>query len=81
MSEVTQVLPFATGCLTLIAMWLAGSKRTAAWTVGLINQVLWAATIVVFGVWGLAPLTAALTVIYARNLWRWSKTDDGDTDE
>lgn len=66
-----QLIPFLTGVLTLVAMWLAGSKRTAAWWVGLANQGLWAATIVVFGVWGLAPLTAALTVIYVRNLVRW----------
>jgi hypothetical protein len=66
-----QVIPFITGALTLVAMWLAGSKRTAAWGVGLVNQFFWGLTIVVFGVWGLAPLTAALTVIYARNLVRW----------
>ena len=68
---MTQLIPFATGTLTLVAMWLAGSKRTAAWVVGLANQFFWALTIIVFGVWGLAPLTAALTVIYARNLIRW----------
>jgi len=66
-----QIIPFITGALTLVAMWLAGSKRTAAWVVGLVNQCFWALTIIVFGVWGLAPLTAALTVIYARNLIRW----------
>lgn len=66
-----QALPFATGMLTLTAMWLAGSKRTAAWGVGLANQGLWAAFIVVFEAWGLAPLTVALTVIYSRNLLRW----------
>lgn len=72
MSEtIRQLLPFTTGALTLLAMWLAGSKRSSAWAVGLANQVLWAATIVVFGVWGLAPLTAALTIIYTRNLLRW----------
>lgn len=68
-----QIIPFATGALTLVAMWLAGSKRTAAWAVGLANQTLWGLTIVVFEVWGLAPLTIALTVIYTRNLIRWSR--------
>lgn len=68
---MSQVIPFITGSLTLVAMWLAGSKHTAAWVVGLVNQLFWALTIVIFGVWGLAPLTAALTVIYARNLYRW----------
>lgn len=69
--SASQIIPFITGTLTLVAMWLAGSKRSAAWAVGLVNQGFWALTIVLFGVWGLAPLTAALTVIYARNLIRW----------
>lgn len=66
-----QMLPFATGCLTLVGMWLAGNKRTAAWAVGLVNQALWFAFIVVFEAWGLLPLSVALTLIYARNLIRW----------
>lgn len=66
-----QVIPFITGTLTIIGMWRAGSKRTDAWVIGLVNQFFWALTIILFGVWGLAPLTAALTVIYARNLLRW----------
>jgi len=68
-----QLIPFVTGALTLVGMWRAGSKKTDAWIIGLVNQGFWALTIVVFGVWGLAPLTAALTVIYARNLIRWSR--------
>lgn len=66
-----QIIPFITGALTIIGMWRAGSKHTDAWVIGLINQCFWALTIVMFGVWGLAPLTAALTVIYARNLIKW----------
>lgn len=68
-----QLIPFVTGALTLVGMWRAGSKKTDAWVIGLVNQLFWALTIIVFGVWGLAPLTAALTVIYARNLIRWSR--------
>lgn len=70
-----QLLPFATGCMTLVAMWLSGSKRSAGWAVGLANQVLWAWFIVAFEAWGLAPLTVALTFIYARNLIRWRRED------
>lgn len=72
---IDQLLPAATSVLTLAAMWLAGSKRSIGWVVGLVNQVLWAATIVVFEVWGLVPLTAALTVIYSRNLVRWRRLE------
>ena len=60
-----------TGGITILAMWLAGSKRWEAWAVGLANQVLWLATIIVFDTWGLLPLTVFLTFTYARNLIRW----------
>lgn len=70
-----QLLPFATGVMTLFAMWLTGSKRSAGWAVGLANQGLWAWFVVAFEAWGLLPLTVALTVIYARNLLRWRRED------
>jgi len=73
-----QLIPFVTGALTLVGMWRAGSKKTDAWIIGLVNQGFWALTIVVFGVWGLAPLTAALTVIYARNLIRWRAEESNE---
>ena len=72
----SQILPLVTGLLTLVAMWRAGSGRADAWAIGLANQGLWLATIVLFDVWGLLPLTVALTAIYARNLWRW-RADEG----
>lgn len=69
---VRQGITVATSIVTLIGMWLAGSKRKAAWLVGLANQALWLVLIVVFQTWGLLILTAALVVIYSRNylLWR-----------
>lgn len=66
-----QVLAFATSTMTLTGMWLAGSHRWQGWAVGLGNQALWLATIVAFDVWGLLPLSLALTVVYSRNLLRW----------
>jgi hypothetical protein len=63
-----QMLSLITAVLTLWGMWLAGNKRSAGWIVGLVNQVFWLATIIAFGVWGLLPLTVALTVVYSRNL-------------
>jgi hypothetical protein len=70
-----QLLPFATGLLTLAAMWLVGNKRTLGWTIGLANQALWLAFIVVFKAWGLLPLTVVLTVTYTRNLIRWRREE------
>ena len=66
-----QVVALATSLGTLAMMWLAGRKKAAAWVVGLLNQGLWVTFIILFQAWGLIPLTAALTLIYARNLWLW----------
>jgi hypothetical protein len=57
--------------MTLWGMWLAGSKDWRGWAVGLGNQTLWLAFIIAFGAWGLLPLSAALVVIYTRNLLAW----------
>jgi uncharacterized Tic20 family protein len=70
-----QMLSLVTAALTLWGMWLAGNKRSAGWIVGLVNQIFWLATIVAFGVWGLLPLTVALTVVYTRNLLKWRRDD------
>lgn len=70
---IRQVLPLATSALTVVSMWRAGSGRPDAWAIGLANQVLWLLTIVLFGVWGLLPLTVILTVTYARNWARWKQ--------
>lgn len=55
---------------TLAAMWTAGSRWPWAWHLALVNQVAWWVLIAVEGLWGLAPMAAALTVVYARNAWR-----------
>jgi hypothetical protein len=71
-----QILSLITAALTLWGMWLAGNKRSAGWIVGLVNQVFWLTTIIAFGVWGLLPLTGALTVVYSRNLLKWRREEN-----
>lgn len=68
-----QLIPLATSVVTLVGMWLAGNKDPRAWIVGLANQVLWLAFIVLFGAWGLLPLLVSLVVIYTRNLIKWRR--------
>lgn len=70
-----QLVPLATSIVTLWGMYEAGSKRSRGWAIGLANQALWLAFIVAFGAWGLLPLSAALTVIYGRNLVRWRRDE------
>lgn len=55
----------------LIAYWLAGNKNNLGWLLGVLGGVPWAVFIIVWDVWGLAPLVIGLQVIYIRNLMRW----------
>jgi hypothetical protein len=70
-----QAIPLATSIVTLIGMYLAGRKRWEGWAISLANQVLWAWFIVAFRAWGLIPLSATLSYVYALNLRRWRKED------
>lgn len=70
---IRQAIALATSALTIWGMWLAGSKNWRGWAVGLGNQALWLAFIIVFGAWGLLPLSVALVFIYSRNLLRWKR--------
>lgn len=69
------LLPWATSAGTLLGMWLVSQKRSVGWIVGLVNQVLWVTFAVVYGAWGLLPLTVALIVIYSRALFRWREDE------
>jgi len=68
-----QLIALATSVITLIGMWLAGSKKSAGWVLGLANQGLWFAFIVAFGAWGLLPLNVALVFVYSRNFLKWRR--------
>lgn len=71
------LLPWGLSANTTAVMWLAGSKRSLAWVLGLAGQAGWAAFAVVFAAWGLLPLTGVLTVVYGRNLWHWTRDLSG----
>lgn len=60
-----------TAAMTLLAMWLVSERLWWGWGVGLANQGLWTCLIVRRRLWGLAPLTVALIVIYIRALILW----------
>lgn len=55
----------------LVAYWLAGNKNNFGWLLGVLGGIPWIAFIVVWDVWGLAPLVIGLQVIYIRNLVKW----------
>ena len=68
-------MTWAMSALTIVTMWLAGSKSLLAWKIGLANQVLWAWFIWDTKAWGLIPMWLAIIFTYSRNLYRWSKAD------
>lgn len=69
------LIPWATSIVTLWGMWAIGNKKSYGWTIGLINQVLWVTFTIMYGAWGLFPLSLALIFIYSRNLIRWRRDE------
>lgn len=67
-------LPWILSGLTILMTVLAGNRHPRAWMLGMINQVLWLAWILVMGAWGLLPMNLALWAVYLRNHLRWSES-------
>lgn len=67
-------LPWILSGLTICMTILAGNRHPRAWMLGMINQVLWLAWILVMGAWGLLPMNLALWGVYVRNHLRWSES-------
>lgn len=68
-----QWISWATSAGTLLGMWAVGRRYWWGWAIGLANQVLWVTMSVMFQTWGLLPLTAALVVLYVKNLVAWRR--------
>lgn len=68
-----QAIPLVLSLVTVVQMWKVGDLKAWAWLLGLVNQALWLAFIVVFEAWGLLPLNGFLVVTYTRNLVKWRR--------
>lgn len=68
---VALYLPWLVSGVTVWMTLWAGDKKTSAWVVGLAGQVLWLLWIWASSTWGLLPANIVLTLIYARNWWKW----------
>ncbi len=76
MSEAIRIyLPWLMSAVTIYMTLMAGNKAPWAWAVGLGNQVFWLTWIIATEAWGLLPITAALTFVYARNHLKWMKPE------
>lgn len=70
---IVSYLPWILSGITIYSMLLAGNKRRGAWSIGLLNQLLWLVWIVLSESWGLLPMNIALWIIFARNYRKWSQ--------
>lgn len=52
-------------------MWIAGSKRTLGWWMGLSAQVLWVGFAYVTGLWAFYLSAVAYGSTFGRNILRW----------
>lgn len=66
-----QGIAFLLSANQLVAYWLAGNKNNLGWLLGVLGGIPWIAFIVIWDVWGLAPLVVGLQIIYIRNLMKW----------
>lgn len=54
-------------------LWLAGSRRSIGWAVGLGAQGLWVAYAISTRQWGFLVSAFAYGTVYGRNLARWRR--------
>lgn len=69
------IIPYILSAITIYMFVLAGNKSKYAWLVGLGNQALWLTWIIISSTWGLLPMNIALWFVYARNHFKWNKTN------
>jgi|JI7StandDraft_1071085.scaffolds.fasta_scaffold812069_1 succinate dehydrogenase hydrophobic anchor subunit len=60
--------------ITIYMTVLAGNKNRHAWAIGLFNQALWLAWILLTKNYGFLPMNFALWIVYWRNHIKWGKT-------
>lgn len=73
---IVHVLPWVLSANTITATLLAGNKNRHAWSLSLFNQALWFVWDVGTHSWGFLPMSFALTIVFARNHRRWTRTNN-----
>lgn len=66
-------LPYLLSLITSWQMWLAGNNWRYAWLMSLGNQVFWFIWIYISGSYGFIILSTIITLIAARNHFKWMK--------
>lgn len=71
MIEFAMVLQLAASATTLAASWLYGNKSLWGPGLGLVSQVPWWSIMIIYSLWGLAPVNVVMLFIHARNYLKW----------
>ena len=59
--------------LAIISLWLIGDKNLWGFVVGLVTQVFWFYYAYTTEQFGLIPGVIIYTLVYLRNLWKWTE--------
>lgn len=57
----------------ITGIWLAGSRRTAGWVIGVSAQALWIAYAIATRQWGFIASALAYGFVYGRNWLKWRR--------
>jgi hypothetical protein len=71
--------PWLLSSLTVMLTIMQGNKYRHAWSLTLINQVLWLAWILLSGTYGFILLNICMWIVCIRNHLKWSKELKYDT--
>ena len=66
-------ISLVTSAMTILMMYLLGSKRRIGFAVSLANQPLWLAIALLTGAYGLLPLQVVMTILAIRGWRNWGK--------
>lgn len=66
-------LPWVLSAITLYLNVKVGDRKAWAWSMSLLNQVLWFAWIVLTESWGFLPMNIGLAIVFWRNARKWER--------
>lgn len=70
---MSQLWSWLLAAVGITGIYLAGSRRTIGWTIGVAAQVLWVAYAIVTQQWGFIASALVYAAVYARNWIKWTR--------
>ena len=72
MQSTVLILSTTTSVVTLMSVWLLGSRHRSGWVLSAANQVQWVALAIMTGAWGLVVLAVVFCVLAIRGWKNWA---------